>query len=115
MHHEESGTIEAYYVGFESEINKERALYQRMLFEFISLGHFPVRGRVVMGRTALEIKSTLGAFPVALSTFVHINFPWPCLFLRWMIRKAPPHPFKPRRAWLAEWCERWQEKGYRIN
>ncbi len=115
MHHRESGTIEAYYVGFESEINKERALYQRMLFEFIAWGISLGAVRVVMGRTALEIKSTLGAFPIALSTFVHINFPLAMPFLRWMIRKAPPHPFKPRRAWLAEWCERWQEAGYRIN
>jgi len=115
MHHEESGTIEAYYVGFDPEINKECALYQRMLFEFITWGISHRARRVVMGRTALEIKSTLGAFPVPLSTFVHINLPLAMPFLRWMIRKAPPHPFKPRRAWRAEWCERWQKMGYRVN
>lgn len=115
MHHEESGTIEAYYVGFESDINKERALYQRMLFEFISWGISLGARRVVMGRTALEIKSTLGAFPVELSTFVHIKLPLAMPFLRWMIRKSPPHPFKPRRAWLADWSDRWQEEGYRIK
>jgi len=115
MHHAGSATIEAYYVGFDQEINKERALYQRMLFEFIQWGVEQRARRVVMGRTALEIKSTLGAFPVPLSTFVHINLPLAMPFLRWMIRKAPPHPFKPRRAWRAEWCERWQEAGYRID
>ena len=68
-------------MGFESEINKERALYQRMLFEFIAWGISLGAVRVVMGRTALEIKSTLGAFPIALSTFVHINFPLAMPFL----------------------------------
>lgn len=115
IHHPDSRTIEAYYVGFEAKINKERALYQRMLFEFIAWGISLQARRVVMGRTALEIKSTLGAFPVPLSTFVHIQLPLAMPFLRWMIRKSPPHPFKPRRAWLAEWCERWQAAGYRIN
>ncbi len=115
LHHADSGTIEAYYVGFEAEVNKERALYQRMLFEFIEWGISFGARRVVMGRTALEIKSTLGAFPVTLSTFVHINLPLAMPFLRWMIRKAPPHHFKPRRAWRAEWCERWQAQGYRID
>ena len=115
LHHADSGTIEAYYVGFEAEVNKERALYQRMLFEFIEWGISLRARRVVMGRTALEIKSTLGAFPVPLSTFVHIQLPLAMPFLRWMIRQAPPHPFKPRRAWRAEWCERWQSEGYRID
>ena len=115
MHHADSKTIEAYYVGFDPEINKERALYQRMLFEFIDWGISVNARRVVMGRTALEIKSTLGAFPVPLSTFVHINLPLAMPFLRWMIRKAPPHDFKPRRAWRAEWCERWQEAGYQVD
>ncbi|MCH1583394.1 MAG: GNAT family N-acetyltransferase [Flavobacteriales bacterium] len=115
LHHAETATIEAYYVGFEAEVNKERALYQRMLFEFIQWGISVQARRVVMGRTALEIKSTLGAFPVPLSTFVHIQLPLAMPFLRWMIRKAPPHPFKPRRAWRAEWCERWQSEGYQVN
>lgn len=115
IHHADSATVEAYYVGFEAEVNKERALYQRMLFEFIEWGISLRARRVVMGRTALEIKSTLGAFPVPLSTFVHIQLPLAMPFLRWMIRQAPPHPFKPRRAWRAEWCERWQSLGYRID
>lgn len=115
LHHANSATIEAYYVGFEAEVNKERALYQRMLFEFIEWGISLRARRVVMGRTALEIKSTLGAFPVPLSTFVHIQLPLAMTFLRWMIRQAPPHPFKPRRAWRAEWCERWRSEGYRID
>ena len=115
FHHANSATIEAYYVGFEAEMNKQRALYQRMLFEFIKWGISVQASRVVMGRTAMEIKSTLGAFPVPLSTFVHIQLPLAMPFLRWMIRKAPPHPFKPRRAWRAEWCERWQAQGYQID
>lgn len=115
LHHAATHTIEAYYVGFEPELNKECAIYQRMLIEFIEWGISTGAHRVVMGRTALEIKSTLGALPTPLSTWVHIRIPLAMPFLRWMIRKSPPHAFKPRRAWLAEWSARWESEGYRVD
>ena len=109
------GTVEAYYVGFEPELNKECALYQRMLIEFIEWGISKRAARVVMGRTAMEIKSTLGALPVPMSTYVHIRLPLAMPFIRWMIRRSPPHPFKPRKAWRAEWMDRWTAEGFRFN
>lgn len=117
LHHAEpeGGTIEAYFVGFEPELNKECALYQRMLIEFIHWGIDNNARRVVMGRTAMEIKSTLGALPVPMSTWVHIRLPLAMPVIRWMIRRSPPHPFKPRRAWRAEWLDRWEADGFRFN
>ena len=109
------GTIEAYFVGFDPELNKEYALYQRMLIEFIGWGIECGARRVVMGRTALEIKSTIGALPVSMSTWVHIRLPLAMPFIRWMIRRSPPRAFKPRRAWRAEWLKRWSEEGYQVN
>lgn len=111
----QGGTIEAYFVGFEPELNKECALYQRMLIEFIGWGISLGAAKVVMGRTAMEIKSTLGALPVPVSTWVHIRLPLAMPFIRWMVRRSPPHPFKPRKAWRAEWLERWESEGYRFN
>ena len=127
LHHAESGTvgpskksnsggtIEAYFVGFDPELNKEYALYQRMLIEFIGWGIQCGAGRVVMGRTALEIKSTIGALPVSMSTWVHIRLPLAMPVLRWIIRRSPPRTFKPRRAWRTEWLDRWSGEGYRVN
>ena len=108
------GTIEAYFVGFDPELNKEYALYQRMLIEFIGWGIQNGARRVIMGRTALEIKSTIGALPVSMATWVHIRLPLAMPVIRWMIRRSPPRVFTPRRAWRAEWLDRWSEEGYRI-
>ena len=109
------GTIEAYFVGFEPELNKEYALYQRMLISFVGWGIQCRARRVMMGRTALEIKSTLGALPVPMSTWVHIRLPLAMPIIRWMVRRSPPHPFRPRRAWRTQWLERWASEGYRID
>ena len=86
-----------------------------MLIEFIHWGIGKNARRVVMGRTAMEIKSTLGALPVPMSTWVHIRLPLAMPVIRWMIRRSPPHPFKPRRAWRAEWLDRWKADGFRFN
>ena len=117
LHHAapEGGTIEAYFVGFDLELNKECALYQQMLIEFIAWGIDCRASRVVMGRTAMEIKSTLGALPVPMSTWVHVTLPLAMPVIRWMIRRSPPYPFKPRRAWRAEWLDRWEAEGFRFN
>ena len=117
LHHAtpEGGTIEAYFVGFDPELNKECALYQRMLIEFITWGIDCQASRVLMGRTAMEIKSTLGALPVPMSTWVHVTLPLAMPVIRWMIRRSPPHPFKLRRAWRAEWLDRWEAEGFRFN
>ena len=109
------GTVEAYYVGFDPELNKECALYQRMLIEFIEWGISCGAARVVMGRTAMEIKSTLGALPVPMATWVHVRLPLAMPFIRWMVRRSPPHPFKPRKAWRAEWLERWVKEGFAVS
>ena len=82
---------------------------------FIEWGISKRASRVVMGRTAMEIKSTLGALPMPMSTYVHIRLPLAMPFIRWMIRRSPPHPFKPRKAWRAEWMHRWTAEGFQFN
>lgn len=111
----QGGTVEAYFVGFEPALNKECALYQRMLIEFIRWGISCGASRVVMGRTAMEIKSTLGALPVPMSTWVHVRLPLAMPFIRWMVRRSPPHPFKPRKAWRVEWLQRWESEGFEVS
>ena len=55
--------VEAYFVGFEGGHNKSHALYQRMLVEFIQWGIREGCALVNLGRTALDIKASLGAEP----------------------------------------------------
>jgi uncharacterized membrane protein YdjX (TVP38/TMEM64 family) len=51
----------AHYVGFESEINSEAKIYQRMLYDYVEEGIVKQLPAIHLGRTALEIKSSIGA------------------------------------------------------
>ncbi|HNL10882.1 MAG TPA: hypothetical protein PKM44_10245, partial [Turneriella sp.] len=51
----------AHYVGFESGVNAEQKIYQRMLYDYVAEGIEKKLPAIHLGRTALEIKSTVGA------------------------------------------------------
>jgi hypothetical protein len=109
-------SIEAYFVGFEPSFNKKLGLYQRMLVEFVRWGIQRDASRVIMGRTALEIKSGIGALPVPLTLSVRFRNP---VLRALMVLGAGlfvPKPFVPRRAWredaALDWAERGAESGY---
>ncbi|HKC67921.1 MAG TPA: hypothetical protein VKG26_06800 [Bacteroidia bacterium] len=53
--------IEAHYIGVDYEINKEHELYQNILYHFIELALTTNKKHLNLGRTASEIKSTVGA------------------------------------------------------
>lgn len=62
--------LEAAYVGINYEINQTHALYHRMLHDFVKDG-IALRSREIrFGRTAEQIKSTLGASPVQMKVFI---------------------------------------------
>jgi len=54
-------TLEAHYIGVDYEINKEHELYQNILYHFIELAITNKKKHLNLGRTASEIKSTVGA------------------------------------------------------
>jgi hypothetical protein len=54
-------TLEAHYIGVNYEINKEHELYQNILYHFIELAISHKKKHLNLGRTASEIKSTVGA------------------------------------------------------
>lgn len=66
---------EAFFVGFDPDLLKSHAIYQRMLVEFICLGVRRNSTRVNMGRTALEIKSSVGALSRRLQCEVRFRNP----------------------------------------
>ncbi len=65
--------IDAHFVGFEEEINKKNALYQRILYDFVQCGIENACQKVSFGRTALEIKSTVGAVAEDLICLVRLQ------------------------------------------
>ncbi|MEZ4686665.1 MAG: GNAT family N-acetyltransferase [Bacteroidia bacterium] len=94
LHYE--GTTHAYMVGFSREHNREYKLYQRMLYDYVHEG-IEVGSRLLdMGRTALEIKSCLGATPVQY--FLHIRFRYPCVhaLIKPVFNRLSPAAWEPR-------------------
>ena len=55
--------IEAHFLGYEENVNKEKQLYLNMLLDMISLSIEQGVHRIIYGRTAMEIKSSVGAEP----------------------------------------------------
>lgn len=56
-----SNEIEAHYIGFDYAINKEYELYQTILYSYIEEGIEKKKESINLGRTASEIKTTVGA------------------------------------------------------
>lgn len=55
--------LEAHFLGFDYEVNRNTQLYLNMLYDMIRIGIDLKVNRVVFSRTALEIKSSVGAEP----------------------------------------------------
>jgi len=99
--------IEAFMVGFHPGFHRELALYQRMLIEFIRWGVETGRPVVNLGRTALDIKSSVGALPVRMA--MAVRFRNPLLHFAARLAACLSQPKRPelKQAWRAEALETW--------
>jgi len=94
-------TLETYFLGYDEQIQKVKMLYLNMLYNMTQFGIENQFKKIIFGRTALEIKSSIGAKPVIMSGFIYHTNKWinrilPKIFpnlepsLVWQQR----HPFK---------------------
>lgn len=66
-------TLETYFLGYNENIQKDNMLYLNMLYNMTEYGIENSFKRIIFGRTALEIKSSIGASPVKMSGFIYHN------------------------------------------
>ena len=90
--------VEAFFVGFGLEHNKSFALYQRMLIEFIRWGLKEGCSMVNLGRTALDLKASLGAQPQRLVLHERIQNPIVHRLAQWAARASTPRQEPLKRA-----------------
>ncbi|MFY0643246.1 MAG: GNAT family N-acetyltransferase [Bacteroidia bacterium] len=64
------GVLDAAHVGINYEFNTTKSLYQRMLHDFVRLAIERNITQVRFGRTAEQLKSTLGAIPVNMRLYI---------------------------------------------
>ena len=55
--------LDAHFIGLDYELNKTHAIYPRILNDYVRLGIENKVSQINFGRTASEIKSTIGATP----------------------------------------------------
>lgn len=65
--------IDTYFLGYDKKIQKEKQIYLNMLLDMTEFGINQQFHRIIFGRTALEIKSTIGAEPVEIFGFIKHN------------------------------------------
>ena len=67
-------TIDTYFLGYDDTIQKEKMLYLNMLYDMIAFSINKGFKKIVFARTALEIKSSVGAKPQKMYGFIeHSN------------------------------------------
>jgi hypothetical protein len=66
---------DAHLIGLNYETNKSHSLYLNMLYQYVE-DSISAQVKVLdLGRTAMEIKSTVGAIPVDLSVYLKLKNP----------------------------------------
>lgn len=86
--------LHAHYVGIAYAYNKGFSIYPRILNDYVRLGLELKCDTVNFGRTASEIKSTLGALPENLSCYVRHRTTIANLFLKPLVRQLKMTPYK---------------------
>ena len=94
-------TLETYFLGYDATVQKENMLYLNMLYNMTEYGINKGFSRIIFGRTALEIKSSVGAIPVKMSGFMYHKNKWVNKYLGKIFKQLEPelnwqqrHPFK---------------------
>ncbi|MFV7236514.1 8-amino-7-oxononanoate synthase [Flavobacterium sp. ZB4R12] len=67
--------MDTYFLGYDESIQREKMLYLNMLYDMIAYSINKGFKEIVFARTALEIKSSVGAKPVKMYGFIAHNNP----------------------------------------
>jgi hypothetical protein len=67
--------MDTYFLGYNEKIQREKMLYLNMLYDMIGYSIKKKFKKIIFGRTALEIKSSVGAQPEEMFGYIkHSNF-----------------------------------------
>jgi predicted N-acyltransferase len=93
--------VDANFVGIDYALNHEHAIYQRMLCDFIQYAIDSNVKELRLGRTAEEMKSTLGAEPIEMKLFVKHKNSITNKLIKPIISQITPSKFDLRRPFKA--------------
>lgn len=90
------GNLDAHFVGIDYSKNKSHAIYQRMLYDYIKIGIRNNLENINFGRTASEIKSSVGAVPEHLTVYIRHKKTITNKFLRLFLQRIQPTEFNQK-------------------
>lgn len=88
--------IEAHFIGIDYELNKQLELYQNMLYDYVREAIAAKTGKLILGRTASEIKSTIGAEAVELKCYIRHHNPLSNRIIKPFVEYLKPAAWIPR-------------------
>ncbi len=88
--------IEAHFVGLNYSINKELELYQNILYDYVKDSLDKKAKHLFLGRTAAEIKSTLGAEAIELTCYIRHRNPLSNRIIKPFVDFLKPSEWIPR-------------------
>jgi hypothetical protein len=94
--------VEAHYIGFDYAHNKEFELYQTILYSFIEQAILMRKSKINLGRTASEIKTTVGAKPHELLCYIKPQNTVSKLILKPFMQFLQPTEWIPRNPFKEE-------------
>ena len=93
--------LETYFLGYDEQVQKEKMLYLNMLYNMTKFGIENQFKKIIFGRTALEIKSSIGAEPLLMTGFIYHTNKWLNQLMSRIFPRLEPtlvwqqrHPFK---------------------
>ncbi|MFK8058841.1 MAG: peptidogalycan biosysnthesis protein [Polaribacter sp.] len=86
-------SLDAHFVGIDYQLNREYAIYQRMLYDYIEIAINKKLKTINFGRTASEIKSSVGAVPEDLTMYLRHKKSITNRILKLFLQKIQPTPF----------------------
>jgi hypothetical protein len=92
--------IEVHYVGLDYELNHSHKIYNYILYSILESSFTTQHTRICYGRTAQELKSTLGAKPYSITSSLKLNNLAINLLTPFFLKRMYPepwvlrHPFK---------------------
>lgn len=96
---------EAHIVGLDYEYNRDHGIYQRMLYDYVDIAIARRCAHLVFGRTAAEIKSTVGAFPVDLTVLIRHSRKISNTLLSLILNYVKPSTFPQRQPYRMEYMQ----------
>ena len=91
-----NNSLDAHFVGIDYQLNRPYAIYQRMLYDYIEIAIQQKVNVINFGRTASEIKSSVGAKPQDLTMYVRHKKSITNRILKLFLQRVQPTPFQQK-------------------